>query len=157
MQRTGVEPTLNAHGARTRFPSKRCAGGAELRSCRMVEVYVRGHLAVECRARPSHPGADPGNGQAPRRPSVWSGRDQLEDSATPALLGSLTSGAFDLAPSWLTLRGRVPAQQLVQQAGKHGPSTQNSSSNRPDALPMPGVIRPKGLSCRRSRSCSGCA
>jgi hypothetical protein len=84
MQRTGVEPTLNAHGARTRFPSKRCAGGAELRSCRMVEVYVRGHLAVECRARPSHPGADPGNGQAPRRPSVWSGRDQLEDSANPS-------------------------------------------------------------------------
>ena len=25
----------------------------------MVEVYVRGHLAVECRVRPPHPAADP--------------------------------------------------------------------------------------------------
>jgi hypothetical protein len=111
----------------------------------MVEIYVRGHLAVECRVRPSHPAADPGSGQAPRRPSVRSGRDRLEDSATPALIGSLTGGAFDLAPSWLTLRGRVPAQPLVQQAAKRGPSTQNSSSKRPDALPMPRVIRPKAL------------
>ena len=39
-------------------------------------------------------------------------------SATSALIGSLIGGMSTLAASWLTLRGRVRAQALVQEAAK---------------------------------------
>jgi hypothetical protein len=39
-------------------------------------------------------------------------------SATSALLGSLIGGLSTLAASWLTLRGRVRAQALIQEAAK---------------------------------------
>jgi hypothetical protein len=67
-------------------------------------------------------------------------------SATPALSGSLTGGAFDLAASWLTLRGRVSAQSLVRQAAMREPFYADFTIEaRPDTLPMPGVITPKVL------------
>jgi hypothetical protein len=39
-------------------------------------------------------------------------------SATSALAGSLIGGLSTLAASWLTLRGRVRAQALIQEAAK---------------------------------------
>lgn len=39
-------------------------------------------------------------------------------SATSALIGSLIGGMSTLAASWLSLRGRVRAQALVQEAAK---------------------------------------
>ena len=39
-------------------------------------------------------------------------------SATSALIGSLIGGMSTLAASWLTLRGRMRAQALVQEAAK---------------------------------------
>jgi hypothetical protein len=39
-------------------------------------------------------------------------------SATSALVGSLIGGLSTLAASWLTLRGRVRAQALIQEAAK---------------------------------------
>ena len=39
-------------------------------------------------------------------------------SATSALIGSLTGGLSTLVASWLTLRGRVRAQALIQEAAK---------------------------------------
>jgi hypothetical protein len=39
-------------------------------------------------------------------------------SATSALVGSLIGGISTLAASWLTLRGRLRAQALVQEAAK---------------------------------------
>ena len=39
-------------------------------------------------------------------------------SATSALIGSLVGGISTLAASWLTLRGRVRAEALVQEAAK---------------------------------------
>jgi hypothetical protein len=42
-------------------------------------------------------------------------------SATSALIGSLIGGLSTLAASWLTLRGRVRVQALVQEGEARGP------------------------------------
>jgi hypothetical protein len=66
-------------------------------------------------------------------------------SATSALVGSLIGAISTLAAS-LTLRGRLGAQALVEEAAKREvPSMQSLSSKRPDVLPKPGVVRPTAL------------